>query len=168
MQAEGGRWSRRRSRTRGEVTSGARSEGAGALAPRRVPTSGPAGRAQCRVAMLQSKLRSADLRIAGQCETIKVLEAALGAKDDDLQRLEEVRTLCECMGWVRLTLGRALAERRCRCCSTVCWAGEAGPLGRRMMRACHRYRCSIDKHSTLARVWGLLDQARCQNCDRQH
>lgn len=92
MQAEGGRWSRRRSRVRREEAAGGRSEGGhgAAVVARKPQVSGPVGRAQCRVAMLQSKLKSAELRIAGQCETIKVLEAALTTKDGDLQRLEEV------------------------------------------------------------------------------
>eukprot|EP00892_Ulva_mutabilis_P011483 jgi/Ulvmu1/8707/UM047_0047.1 len=88
MQGEGGRWSRRRSVARLEDTP-ARSEACGAVRASRAV--GPVARAQCRVAMLQSKLRSAELRMAGQCETIKVLEASLSAKDGELQRLEEDR-----------------------------------------------------------------------------
>lgn len=92
VQAEGGRWSRRRSRVRREEAAGGRSEGGNGtvVLARKAQVSGPVSRAQCRVAMLQSKLKSAELRIAGQCETIKVLETALTTKDGDLQRLEEV------------------------------------------------------------------------------
>ena len=89
VQAEGGRWSRRRSQARLEEAATPRSEGVASA--RKTRAAGTVARAQCRVSMLQSKLRGAELRLAGQYETIKVLEASLSAKDSELQRLAEVR-----------------------------------------------------------------------------